>query len=155
MPVFILLPVSRVCFCWCLWFIHIIFSFPPLCVSVLLSWNKSFWPRAIDDFSFAFAGGLEMFLVPGGFTEKRAQFFRVDSPESGLQPFSEELIYRFMKMFETGQGSVSGKWESTLRTRGLAQRSLGREVVGKVKCMRIEWSVPDLGLCPGLWDSAV
>lgn len=91
-----------------------------------------------------------MFLVSGGFTEKQAQFFRVNSSESGLQPFSEQLIYRFMKMFETGEGSVSGKWESSLQTRGLAQHSLGREAVGKVKCMRTEWSVADPGLCPGL-----
>lgn len=88
-----------------------------------------------------------MFLVSGGFTEKRAQFFRVDSPESGLQPFSEELICRFTKMFEAGEGSMSGKWESTLKTRGLAQHSLGRERGEKVKCMRTEWGVPEPGLC--------
>lgn len=36
MSVFMLLPVSRVCFYWCPWLIHIIFSFPHLYVSVLL-----------------------------------------------------------------------------------------------------------------------
>lgn len=52
-------------------------------------------------------------------------------------------------MFET-EGNVSAKWESALQTRGLAQHSLGGEVIGKVKCMRTELGIADPGLCPGL-----
>lgn len=97
-----------------------------------------------------------MFLVSGGFTvlfripEKHAQFLRVNSPESGLQPSSKVLIYRLMEMFETGEGSVSREWELHRQNQGLAQLSLERKVVGKAKCVRVEGGVAGPGLCPGL-----
>lgn len=90
-----------------------------------------------------------MLLVSSGFAilfsvpEKQAHFFRVDSPESGLSPSSEELIYRFMKMFETGDGHVGRKFpEQELHPQiqgDLAQHTLDWTVAGKIKCTRVEW----------------
>lgn len=78
-----------------------------------------------------FTGRLKMLLVSSGFTvllrilEKQIHFFRVNSPESGLQPSSEELIYRFMEMFETeGISRKFPEWELHPQNRGLAHYSL-------------------------------
>lgn len=50
--------------------------------------------------------------VSSGFTEplrspeKQAHFSRVNSPESSLQPSSEELIYRSMELHEMGEAAL-------------------------------------------------
>lgn len=98
-----------------------------------------------------------MSLVSSGFTvpfripEKQAHCFRVHSPESGLQPSSEELIYRFMEMFETGEGSMGRKfpeWELHPWSQGASTTLTGGEGGRKVKHMRGEWDIVGPGLCP-------
>lgn len=97
-----------------------------------------------------------MLLVSSGFTvlfripEKQAHFFRVNSPESGLSPSSEELIYRFMKMFETGEGHVGRKFpaqELHPQIQG-SWLSTHWKVAAKIKWTRVEWGVVGPGLCP-------
>lgn len=97
-----------------------------------------------------------MLLVSSGFAvlfripEKQAHFFRVNSLESGLSPSSEELIYRFMKMFGTGDGHVGRKFpeqELHPRIQG-GWLSTYWKVTAKIKCSSVEWGVAGPGLCP-------
>lgn len=62
-------------------------------------------------------------IVPFRIPEKQAHFFRVNSPESGLQPSSEKLVYRYMEMFETGESSMGRKfpdWELHPQSQGVS-----------------------------------
>lgn len=94
-----------------------------------------------------------MLLVSSGFAvlfripEKQAHFFRVNSLESGLSPSSEELIYRFMKMFGTGDGHVGRKFpEQELHPRiqggWLAQHILEGDSKNQVLESRVGCSWP-------------
>lgn len=101
----------------------------------------------------ASSGSTVLFRIP----EKQAHFFRVNSPESGLQFSSEKLIYRFMEMFETGEGSMGRKfpeWKLHLQSQGVSSALPGGGRWQKVQAQEAgegwSWS----GLCPGLGDSA-
>lgn len=99
-------------------------------------------------------------LVSSGFTvpfkSADLNFFKVNSPESGLLPFSEELIYRFMEMFEMGESCVGKKfpeWELHPQSQGTGSALTREKGAGKVKHVRVEWAVVVPGL-PRLWESS-
>lgn len=104
-----------------------------------------------------FTGGLKMLLVSSDFAtlfripEKRAQFFRVNSQESGLQHSPEELIHRLVEMFETGAVSMGRKfpeWELHPQNQGVHSLLSGGEGGRKSQVHegRVGCSCP--GLCP-------
>lgn len=85
-----------------------------------------------------------------GSLRSKLTFSEPTSPESGLSPSPEELIYRFMKMFETGEGHVGRKFP-VQELHPQIQRgwlSTHWEVAAKIKCMGVEWGVVGPGLCP-------
>lgn len=121
--------------------------------------NKSPWFGAIYYLRYVFAGGLKILLASSGSAvlfrvpEKQTHFFRVNSPESGLQSSSEKLIYRFMEMFETGEGSMGRKfpeWELHLQSQGVSSVLPGGGRWQKMQAQEAgegwSWS----RLCPGL-----
>lgn len=103
--------------------------------------------------------------VSSGFTEplrspeKQAHFSRVNSPESSLQPSSEELIYRSMELHEMGKAALVESLQSgssALGAWGPAQESLEGNVARKVKHVRVRWVGGESAQesLHGLWDSA-
>lgn len=102
-----------------------------------------------------------MLLVSSGFTvlfrilKKQTHFFGVHSPESALQPSSEELIYRFMEMFEIeGIGRKFPEWELHPQNQGASSLLPGGEGgrksqmhEGRVGCRCPAFCLWTMGFC--------